>query len=76
MKALLLYQPGWAVGASMNPSWKSLNQSFEGWAYRNGLLRQIHQLPDHYDPLEEMEKMGGLCGARSRSSRSGLQTAS
>ncbi len=34
------------------------------------------QRPNPYDPLEEMEKMGGLCGARSRSSRSELQAAS
>lgn len=41
---LLLYRLLWLAEKPMIPSYRNLEQSFEGWAYRNGLLNQIHQL--------------------------------
>jgi len=41
---LLLYRLLWLAEKPLSPSFYNLNQSFEGWAYRNGLLDQIHRL--------------------------------
>lgn len=41
---LLLYRLEWLAGKPFRPTYRNLEQSFEGWAYRNGLLNQIHQL--------------------------------
>ena len=41
---LLLYRLLWLAEKPTTPSYYHLEQSFEGWAYRNGLLNQIHQL--------------------------------
>jgi len=41
---LLLYRLLWLAEKPMNKPYHNLEQSFEGWAYRNGLLNQIHQL--------------------------------
>lgn len=41
---LLLYRLLWLAEKPTRPSYYHLEQSFEGWAYRNGLLNQIHQL--------------------------------
>ncbi len=41
---LLLYQLGWTVDKLMRPTWRALDQSFESWAYGNGLLRQVQRL--------------------------------
>lgn len=41
---LLLYHLLWTSGMLMRPTFRNLNQSFEGWAYRNGFLRRIHEL--------------------------------
>lgn len=32
------------VFGMLRPTFRNLDQSFEGWAYQNGLLRQIHRL--------------------------------
>jgi phenylacetic acid degradation operon negative regulatory protein len=41
---LLLYRLLWLAEKPFRPSFYHLDQSFEGWAYRNGLLDQIHRL--------------------------------
>ena len=41
---LLLYRLLWLAEKPLRPTYFNLEQSFEGWAYRNGLLNQIHQL--------------------------------
>jgi phenylacetic acid degradation operon negative regulatory protein len=41
---LLLYRLQWLAVKPLHPTFYNLEQSFEGWAYRNGLLNQIHQL--------------------------------
>jgi len=40
----LLYFMLWSCDRLFNPTFRNLNDSFEGWAYRNGLLRQLHEL--------------------------------
>src|SRR5436309_11453776 len=34
----------WSGEFLLNPSWRSLFESYEGWAYRNGLLIQLGRL--------------------------------
>lgn len=34
----------WSAEFLVNPSWRSLFESYEGWAYRNGLLIQLGRL--------------------------------
>jgi len=41
---LLLYRLMWLAEKPLSPSFSNLEQSFEGWAYRNGLLYQIRRL--------------------------------
>jgi len=41
---LLLYMLSWNVEKVFSPTFRNLTESFEGWAYRNGLLDQIHRL--------------------------------
>jgi phenylacetic acid degradation operon negative regulatory protein len=41
---LLLYRLLWLAEKPLRPTYFNLEQSFEGWAYRSGLLNQIHQL--------------------------------
>lgn len=41
---LLLYRLSWLAEKPLDRSYRHIGQSFEGWAYRNGLLSQIHQL--------------------------------
>jgi phenylacetic acid degradation operon negative regulatory protein len=41
---LLLLHMLWASGKALRPTFRKLNESFEAWAYRNGLLQQIHRL--------------------------------
>lgn len=41
---LLLYRLEWLVGKAVTPGWRSLESSFESWAYGKGLLRQIQRL--------------------------------
>ena len=36
-----LYLLLWSADQLMRPTFRNLNQSFEGWAYRNGFLRQL-----------------------------------
>ncbi len=41
---LLLWQMMWAADKMLCPTLRNLNESFEGWAYQNGLLQQIQRL--------------------------------
>ena len=41
---LLLYRLLWLAEKPLRPTYFNLEQSFECWAYRSGLLNQIHQL--------------------------------
>lgn len=34
----------WTCDALSRPTWRNLTDSFEGWAYRNGFLRQLQRL--------------------------------
>ena len=34
----------WTAEQLMRPTFRNLNESYEGWAYRNGLLRQVSKL--------------------------------
>lgn len=40
----LLYFLLWSAEKLMQPTYRNLTESFEGWAYRNGLLRQLGTL--------------------------------
>ena len=40
----LLYLVLWACETLSRPTWRNLTESFEGWAYRRGLLRQLQRL--------------------------------
>lgn len=41
---LLLYRMGWLAEMLLRPTWRTLDASFESWAYGSGLLRQIQRL--------------------------------
>ena len=41
---LLLFQMLWVADKVMRPTFRNLNESFEGWAYQNGLLKQVQRL--------------------------------
>jgi len=41
---LLLYRLLWLAKKPLQPTYFNLEESFEGWAYQNGLINQIHQL--------------------------------
>ena len=34
----------WACETFSRPTFRNLTESFEGWAYRNGFLRQLQRL--------------------------------
>jgi phenylacetic acid degradation operon negative regulatory protein len=40
----LLYFLLWTCEGLVRPTWRNVSSSFESWAYRNGLLRQIKRL--------------------------------
>jgi phenylacetic acid degradation operon negative regulatory protein len=40
----LLYLLLWSVDQLTHPTFRNLTDSFEGWAYRNGFLRQLQEL--------------------------------
>lgn len=41
---LLLYHLLWTAETMTRPTYRNLNESFEGWAYRNGFIVQIQRL--------------------------------
>jgi len=36
----------WTLDTAMRPTYRNLSESYEGWAYRNGFLRQVDRLAD------------------------------
>jgi hypothetical protein len=48
----------WSAEQLTRPTFRNLTDSYEAWAYRNGLLRQIHR-------LERKRWIEGRSGARS-----------
>src|SRR5207247_1644410 len=40
----LLYFLLWTCEKAFRPTWRNLEESFEGWAYGRGLLRQLQRL--------------------------------
>ena len=36
----------WTLDQALRPTFRNLDQSYEGWAYRNGFLRQVDTLAD------------------------------
>jgi len=39
-----LYMLLWTLDKAMRPTFRNLHESYEGWAYRNGFLRQVDKL--------------------------------
>lgn len=37
----------WTLDKAMRPTFRNLDESYEGWAYRNGILRQAETLASH-----------------------------
>ncbi len=66
---LLLYHLLWHADLLMRPSFRNLNDSYEGWAYRRGFLRQIRRLeaqglleqkPDTADAIYRLSDTGRI----------------
>jgi DNA-binding transcriptional regulator PaaX len=55
-----LYLLLWSADQLTRPTFRNLNESFEGWAYRNGLLRQIAAL----EKRRFIERKGGSADDR------------
>ncbi len=51
---LLLYQLMWFAEQAFQPTLRNMSESFEGWAYRSGLLRSIQRL----EALDLLETQG------------------
>jgi phenylacetic acid degradation operon negative regulatory protein len=51
----LLYFLLWSCERLLHPTWRNLTDSFEGWAYRNGFLRQLRYL-EKLDLLESQDR--------------------
>lgn len=52
----LLYLMLWAAETAARPTFRNLTESFEGWAYRNGLLQQLAAL----QKAQLVERRGAL----------------
>ena len=59
---LLLYRMGWVLDHMMHPSFRTMDQSFESWAYHGGCLRQIQSLENQC--LVESKPDDGRSGKR------------
>ena len=55
-----LYALLWTCETLSRPTWRNLTESFEGWAYRNGLLRQLQRL----EKMQLLERQSGRQGDR------------
>ena len=58
---LFLYNLLWLGEDWLCPSYRHLGESFEGWGYRHGLLRRIHNL-EAGNYLEESESEEEMIG--------------
>ena len=56
----LLYTMLWTCETLARPTWRNLTESFEGWAYRNGFLRQLQRL----EKQQLLKRQPGLTGDR------------
>lgn len=56
----LLYMLLWSCDTLAHPTWRNLTGSFEGWAYRNGLLRQLQRL----EQQQSLDRQPGKSGDR------------
>jgi phenylacetic acid degradation operon negative regulatory protein len=56
----LLYHLLWTAETISRPTWRNLTESFEGWAYRKGLLRQLQRLENQ----QWLEGRSGPAGDR------------
>lgn len=56
----LLYLLLWTAETISRPTWRNLTESFEGWAYRNGLLRQLRRL----EKQRWLDRQAGPAGDR------------
>lgn len=56
----LLYLLLWQVDQLMHPTFRNLTDSFEAWAYRNGFLRQLHDL----EARQLIERQPGVAAAK------------
>ena len=54
-----LYLLMWAAEIVARPTFQNVNESFEGWAYRNGLLRQLQRLERQQLLESEISPEGG-----------------
>jgi phenylacetic acid degradation operon negative regulatory protein len=70
-----LYFLLWNCEALARPTWRNLSSSFEGWAYRNGFLRQIEKLQqaellelrgDSVDRVCRLTEQGRCCALGGR----------
>lgn len=58
----LLYLLLWSLDQAMRPTFRNLDSTYEEWAYRNGMLRQLHEL----EARAFLESRPGGPGARDR----------
>ena len=56
----LLYFLLWSAETVSRPTWRNMTESYEGWAYRKGLLRQLQRLENH----QWLERQSGPAGDR------------
>ncbi len=74
---LLLYRLLWLAEKPMRPTFCNIERSFEGWAYREGLLRQVSRLearglleahtdPDTGERLHRLTEAGRLAASGGR----------
>ena len=59
----LLYLVLWACETLSRPTWRNLTESFEGWAYRRGLLRQLQRLEKQQLLERQADTLAGNPGA-------------
>jgi phenylacetic acid degradation operon negative regulatory protein len=72
----LLFALLWTCDVFSRPTWRSLTESFEGWAYRNGFSRQLQRLEKNRmlerqtgrvgDRLHRLTRSGCLCALGGR----------
>ena len=56
-----LYLLLWSCESLARPTWRNLTSSFEGWAYRNGLKRQLDRLEQAQFIERAQESQDRLC---------------
>src|SRR4051812_46831430 len=59
-----LYSVSWGLYVLGKPTWRSMTESYEAWAYREGLQRQLEKL--RRKKLIEVEEQHGGSATRSR----------